>query len=206
MKVNDRDISGLTYVRLTAIKKIGVKDRISIWECKCSCGKTVNISIYNFGKTKSCGCILTLNKRSHGESKSKLYRIWSTMKERCYNPNNHKFSLYGAKGVTVCERWRNSFENFKNDMGDRITDKLSIERKDNKGNYSPENCKWATSTEQARNRSTTRYIETQWGRISLAEAAEKSGINYGTLKRRLNLGYEGEKLFSLNNYKTNKLL
>lgn len=145
-------------------------------------------------------------KKTHGKSKTKIYRIWSTMKERCYNPNNWKFPLYGQKGIQVCDRWKNSFQNFSEDMGERPEGKFSLDRIDVRGNYTPENCKWSTDTEQARNRTSTRYVESEWGLISLAEASERSGMNYGTLKSRLRAGYTGQDVFNKHSFKTKKLL
>jgi len=88
----------------------------------------------------------------HGLRRTPEYAIWCTMKARCHNPNAKHYEYYGARGISVCERWRNSFANFIEDMGRRPFDGLSIERYNNDGNYEPNNCVWATKTEQSRNR------------------------------------------------------
>lgn len=87
----------------------------------------------------------------HGKENTREYRIWCNMKSRCYNPNTTFYKIYGARGIRVCERWLNSFANFYNDMGKAPTDEYSIDRKDVNGNYTPINCRWATTQEQALN-------------------------------------------------------
>jgi len=109
------------------------------------------------GRSQSCGCFwkerMIARFTSHGMSYShaRIYRVWSMMKDRCHNPRNTKFRDYGAKGVTVCDRWRESFEAFFADMGDRPSQTHSLDRIDPCGNYEPSNCRWATTLEQRHN-------------------------------------------------------
>jgi hypothetical protein len=120
---------------------------------------------------------------SHGMSQSAEYGCWNNMRLRCTNPNDKVFKHYGGRGISVCERWE-SFENFIADMGKRPSAAHSIEREDVNGNYTPDNCVWATQREQARNRRNTVYIEHEGVSRKLIEVAEETGEKYGTLLAR----------------------
>ncbi len=133
----------------------------------------------------------------HSLSKLPEHSIWRGILQRCYNPKRVKYKIYGARGIVVCDRWLErygkGFKNFLQDMGPRPGKEWSIERIDNSGVYSPENCKWATKKEQARNRTTSRVEEYKGAKKSLAEWADTAPVSYATLQARLNKGWSMEK-------------
>ncbi len=157
---------GDQYGKLTIVKEVephiepsGIKRRR--FECKCDCGNIIKVNLNSLrtNNTKTCGCIkkeigFVLGKKSfttHGFSKVKEYRTWSDMKQRCHNPKNKRYNDWGGRGIKVCERWKNSFENFLDDMGKKPGKEYSIDRINNDGNYEPSNCRWSTSKEQINN-------------------------------------------------------
>lgn len=131
------------------------------WLCKCECGTMTIVRRMDLrtGNTTSCGCARIdqgraagLASKKHGQYGSRSYRTWKAMKERCLNPNHLAFHRYGGRGVTICDRWSESFENFFADMGERPAG-LTLDRINPDGNYEPGNCRWATPSEQRRNQS-----------------------------------------------------
>jgi hypothetical protein len=141
---------------------------------------------------KTCGqsCLYEsrrMNVTTHGQSKSGVWYVWQAMRARCGSESSKDWSLYGGRGIRVCERW-GSFEAFSSDMGPR-PDGYMLERIDNDGDYCPENCKWATPQEQARNQRKTLFIEHDGRRLPLIEWSEITGINYRTLKNRMQKGW-----------------
>lgn len=190
--INNKDVSGLKTELLTAVKLVGKNNKgISLWECICDCGNISVVNIYNIlsGHSKSCGCARFRTKNNtHGLSESVEFYIWTTLKQRCYNTKHPKYKDYGERGITVCKRWLHSFENFISDMGVRPSKLQTIDRINNDKGYSPENCRWASSKEQGRNKRNNKIIETPWGNVPVSEAAEKSGLNYNTLISRVRRG------------------
>lgn len=200
---NLRDLTGQKFGRLTAESRSPKKrkgQRTSMWNCLCECGKRsiVCSSDLRLGHTRSCGClqidICKVTNRIHGlapQDKSArpiIYSKYQGMIGRCYDKKDKSYHRYGGRGITVCDRWRESVENFLSDMG-HPPQGLSLDRIDNNGPYSPENCRWATYTEQNQNRRDNRWVEIDGERHVMTEWARIKGIGVGILWWRLNKGW-----------------
>jgi hypothetical protein len=185
------DFVGKSFGRWTVINYAGTASGHSQWYCRCLCGTKRNVMQSRLlrGTSTSCGCWQKENARDlntkHGMWKSSEYRIWAGLVNRCTNPNNPDYPRYGARGITVCDRWRHSFENFYADMGERLSSKYSIDRIDNNGNYSPDNCRWATSKQQTRNASYNVNISYNGRTQTRIEWAEELGVSQQVMRWRL---------------------
>lgn len=160
------------------------------WSCRCACGNVIEVSQDNLrhGHTASCGCnkkaAISLANRTHGQRKSRTYKSWLCMKQRCSNPNNAAFKDYGARGITICKAWEHSFEQFFADMG-QCPPGHGIDRIDNSQGYSKGNCRWATHKQQNNNRRTTLVLTFAGRTQTLLEWSEESALQRSTLWNRL---------------------
>lgn len=180
-------------------KKIGrwvvlYQENKLFWFCECECGtqKAISQSSLRSGKSKSCGCYKMDVVTTHNKSGSKEFAIWSSMLSRCYCPTHKVYSRYGGRGITVCDRWKNNFQDFYYDMGAK-PEKHSLDRIDNSGNYEPNNCRWATSKQQNRNNSNNRMITVNGETKCIAEWSELMNLNLKTISRRLKQGKTPEE-------------
>jgi len=210
-----KDLTGQKYGRLTVIKRI--ENRIynsgrSViqWLCRCDCGnKNVYVTTNSLrnGSTRSCGCLAkeTSSKSiikistKHGKSKTRLFNIWSAMKDRCYNKKHIAYLRYGGRGIKICNKWLNSnngFINFYNwVLENGYKDYLTIDRIDNNGNYEPNNCRWATHLEQQKNQDKTIKITINDEEKTMHEWSEISGIKHSIIYWRYKNNWPVEKLF-----------
>lgn len=206
------DLSGKRFHRLTVLREEGRVHGRPAFVCRCDCGNLVrvNASELNASKIQSCGCLqherasqcLSAMKTTHGESTSRLYSIWMSMKNRCRNRRCKEYPLYGGRGIKVCAEWAGSYETFRDWAMSTGYDeaaprgKCTIDRIDVNGNYGTENCRWATQSEQCNNRQKNRYVEVDGRRKTIAEWAQISGLPYGVIRDRLNSGWPPSRAVS----------
>jgi len=178
------NLAGTRFSRLLVLDEHPIRNGGKVcWECICDCGQKCYPSGTNLktGNSTSCGCFKqersAAAKTTHGFSKNVFeYRIWKNMKSRCLNQRNPAFKNYGSRGIAVCDRWKNSFQNFLSDMGRRPSTNHSIDRIDNNGNYEPGNCRWATEFEQSNNKSSTVIIDAHKKPVALTMYLRFLGI------------------------------
>lgn len=189
-----KDITGKKFNYLTPIKPV-YKDSIghTHWLCKCDCGNEIIVDKGHItsGHTKSCGCFNIKSHSTHSSSKSRLYKIWISMRDRC----KRKVNNYGKKDIKVCTEWDKSFVAFQKwALNNGYADNLSIDRIDNNGNYCPENCRWATPKQQVQNRDVTIFVVIDGVKDTLANWCEKKQIAYPTVLYRAKVrGWSLEK-------------
>lgn len=188
--------SGQVFGRLEVVEYISSK-AVRV-RCQCGNEKTVQAARLRDGRTSSCGCLraelLGARRRTHGMTEAPEFSTWMRMRQRCTDPRNISFKLYGGRGITVCDRWRESFEAFLADMGTR-PEGASLDRIDPNGNYEPANCRWATPTEQCNNKRRNIRITHDGRTLTVAEWARELGLKDATLRRRLRVGEPVEKAF-----------
>lgn len=192
------DLCGQRFGRWTVIGVHSVgRSAETLWTCKCDCGteKAVFSNSLRRGVSQSCGCLARELRTTHGQTDTPAFRRWHSMISRCTYKSHNAYPGYGGRGITVCERWQ-KFENFYADMGDAPTPQHSLDRIDNDGPYSPENCRWATREEQSNNTRANHYITLDEERLTVMQAARRSGIKFHTLERRLRLGWDVRRAVS----------
>lgn len=198
-----KDIRGNRYGRLTAIKYVGTDNRsVSVWECRCDCGKTLDVTAHSLkkGHTRSCGCLkkdkflerITRHGHASNTSRSPEYSAWVNLVARCSRTSHPQYRSYGGRGIKVCERWL-KFDNFFHDLGSRPSPNHSIHRIDNDRGYVEGNVKWATWDEQSNAKRTNHAITFNGKTMNLMQWAKEIGVHYVTLHYRLKRGWSIER-------------
>ena len=210
---NLKNLVGKRFGMLEVISRAGSdKNKRALWLCRCDCGnkKIVSTKLLSSGDTKSCGCFgysssverLKSYRTKHNKYHTRLYTIWRGIKQRCYCPKNVRYDRYGARGICVCDEWKNDFASFYNwSIENGYTDekllngkyKWTIERINNNGNYEPENCKWATIEEQSNNKCNNRFIEYNGEVKTVAQWARFFEMNPYIIYHRLFKGWDVQK-------------
>jgi hypothetical protein len=207
------DLTGQRFGRLLVLReapRLGQRGSREYWRrrwvCRCDCGTEWITTMDNLhaGDTASCGCWkredLGNRRRTHGRTYSTEYHVWASMKQRCTNPHAEHYEDYGGRGITICAEWLDSFEKFLADMGPRPSPYFTLDRRDNDGPYTKDNCRWATRNEQANNRRERRagmMLVTHDNRTqTLAAWAREKGLNKHTLYCRLHRGWSTHRAFT----------
>jgi hypothetical protein len=180
-----------------------------MWKCQCECGNFINVRSYDLksGHTKSCGCFHKETAIINGQkvrkipdisiSTTRIYKIWQGMQTRCYNSKHMFYYDYGGRGITICDEWKNDVVVFYNwAITNGYQDDLSIDRKDNNGNYEPDNCQWVSYKEQTNNTSRNHFVTYNNKTQTVKQWSEELGINYYTLIHRLYDDWSVEKAFT----------
>lgn len=201
------DLSGKKFGMLSVLELSRIYDGRTYWNCRCDCGKTIEVNAAHLkrGVKTSCGCA-TVNrgnfkkgesrKKTHGMSNTRLYRIYKKMYRRCYCPQTKWYENYGGRGITICPEWlgEHGFENFaKWALDNGYANNLSIDRIDNGKGYSPDNCKWSTRKEQANNTRSTIFLTYKGETKPASEWSEITGIRQDTLTYRKRNGWTDEE-------------
>lgn len=193
-----KDLTGQRFHQLITVGQAeeGTRNGYILWTCRCDCGNIVKVQSGHLrsGNTKSCGCrrveASRVNglKKKHGLTGSPEYKAWQSMRERCLKRTHHQYHNYGGRGIAVCERWKNSFLHFYQDMGKRPGPEYSLDRRENEGNYEPDNCRWVTQDVQSNNKRTNvRHVVEGFAK-TIGELAREIDVPYATLAARLRYG------------------
>lgn len=198
------DLSTMRFGRLQPLALEHIRttpsgSRKRFWRCRCDCGTDVVVWAGNLrtGKANSCGCLrrelVAAKNRSHGMSQTPEYKTWGGIKKRCFNSSYKSYADYGGRGITMCDRWLNSFENFLEDMGTKPSPDHSIERIDNDGHYEPSNCRWATRRDQAHNNRRNVHLTVDGITKPLSEWCREYAISHSSVLERLAKGWDTKR-------------
>lgn len=200
-----RDITGLRVGSLTVVAKDSVYGRGHLkWLCRCDCGNTTIVPASRLCQkgrpTRSCGCLNSYRSTkniTHAMTKTHPYQVWRNLRYRCAKPSHPQFHHYGGRGISVCDRWNSSFEDFWADVKSGYKPGLYLDRIDNNGNYEPSNCRWVTPRVSTENRRNAILVTFEGEVMNLSEAARRCGLEYSITRQRFKKGIPESELFSL---------
>lgn len=196
------DITGQRFGMLVAVSphthRTSSGKHVLQWDCVCDCGNAarVNSQALRLGRQKSCGCyrnaiVAAGLHTTHGRARTKEHMAWCGAKGRCFNPKNRRFAIYGGRGITMSEEWRNDFTAFLRDMGD-APEGSSLDRIDNDGDYRAGNCRWVTQRAQCLNNGRNQRVEFRGEMLTYSEIAQMTGVEAGALRKRIVRGQTPE--------------
>lgn len=209
------DLTGSRYVRLVVLSRDEKKGKETRWNCICDCGtsKSISTSSLRTGKVSSCGCIRsemhTKRLKTHGMSYTPTYRSWAAMRDRCSRKEHSHYASYGGRGIAVCERWQESFQEFLADMGERPHG-TTLDRIDNDRGYSKDNCQWSTRSVQNKNQHHPKRpglgmkLSHDGLTLTIKEWSSRLGIPVPTLHRRVKVGQPVHKVLSTSRLSANQ--
>lgn len=201
--LTNREFNYLTVICFSHKQKQGLCTQY-YWKCRCVCGKEILVTRNSLMRgRKSCGCMSNISHTgssyhggvsTHGDSRTRLYKIFHKMKERCYYDKNSK---YYQDGIIVCDEWKNSYETFKEwALSHGYNDRLTLDRIDNMKNYCPENCRWATKKEQQNNKRNNIRLTFKGEELTLSQWADRLGWSYSSLANRYKRGWSVERMLT----------
>lgn len=197
------DLTGNRYGTLTVLEPVRQPDKQVKWKCKCDCGSVKDYFKSSLLSIQSCGCLARKKSAevhtTHGKSKSRLFHVWMSMKQRCNNENAHAYEDYGGRGIKVCDEWVSDFEAFEkwaleNGYDENAEGKsCTLDRIDVNGNYEPSNCRFISNGEQQGNKRNNVYVVYNGERATIAEWARRTGLTHSTIRCRLLRGWDVER-------------
>ena len=192
------DLTGKRFGRLVVICRVYKNNTKKVyWLCKCDCGVTKSIrgDALTMGRTLSCGCRIQEKKIKHGSSRTRIYRIYDHMKQRCYNKNHKHYNSYGGRGICICAEWNNSFSNFLEwAKNNGYRDDLTLDSIDVNGNYEPSNCRWTDRLTQSNNKRDTIMLEYNGEKVPLSELARKLNVPRYVFYERYKNGWSCKRI------------
>lgn len=194
------NLKGQKFGRWTVVEEVPDMRKGTYWKCLCECGNesVVSGSMLRYGKSQSCGCLTIENKikakTTHGQTKTRLYRIWRGMRGRCQYEKKDNYQNYGGRGIKVCDEWDNSFESFRDwALNNGYTDELTLDRIESDGDYKPSNCRWISLKEQQNNKRSNHLFTVNGATRTIKEWSEITGIGMHALYKRVKNGCTEEE-------------